>query len=1092
MIEDHRARERALDPKTSFIVQAPAGSGKTELLIQRYLRLLVEVALPEAVVAITFTKKAAAEMRSRVTEALRLASFDNAPSEQHRKITHEIACRVLEHDQRLGWNLLSNPARMRIGTIDALALAITSQMPWLARFGAPPDITEKADGLYHEAAQNTLRRLEFEERLGELGPVSRLLLHLDNHFGNAQTLIAEMLEKRDQWLRFTGGRVDLTGIREKLERSFQKLIVAELETLHAAFDDDVAREIVSVCGLAVMPGVQSSDLEKWRAMANSLLTKGGELRKQPDRSVFHKNHPLKGRCQALLARLRDEEELVDALDRLRELPSPHFDDSQWSAMETVLAVLPEAVAELALVFRERGTVDFVELSIAALRALGDDGHPSDLALALGYRIEHILVDEFQDTSYTQYDLLCKLTAAWEPGDGRTLFLVGDPMQSIYRFRQADVSLFLRARREGIGTVKLEPLRLRINFRSRPEIIAWANGTFEKIFPSSEDADSGAVVFECADAPEPGERSVGNAVQVHAFFDEAEEAERVTALIQAGNNKKIGLLVRSRTHLNAIVPALKQAGVRFQAIEIDELGQRAVIQDLMALTFALLHLADRVSWLAILRAPWCGLTLSDLHTLAAAEPSVTIAELLDQRISALSPDGQARVLRILPALKAALARRGRSGLRDWVEDTWMALAGPACVRDQTDLEDAAAYFELLEEVEKGADLADFGWFREQVSALFAQPDSSAGDVLQIMTIHKAKGLEFDVVILPGLASQTKTDRDPLLAWQEQAGGLLLAPISEAGKPRDPIYAYLSKLEQRRAKHEMSRLLYVAATRAREQLHLLACVGMDDKTGAIAKPQSNSFLGLLWRIIGHQFVPAGPPQPIPAAEKARQMHRLVAGWHAPAPPPTIEWTRTSIEPAERPEVTFDWVGDTARHVGTVLHAYLQRISREGLEKWNDTGVREHHSGFRVILANLGVPPREMRGAVERIETALLKVLRDPKGRWVLDRHDDGESECAITGLLGQEECRAIIDRTFIDEEGVRWIIDYKSGSHEGGDIEAFLDNEKERYREQLERYARLLAQQESRPIRLALYFPLLSGWREWPAPGAKFRQAALFEL
>jgi ATP-dependent helicase/nuclease subunit A len=88
--------------------------------------------------------------------------------------------------------------------------------------------------------------------------------------------------------------------------------------------------------------------------------------------------------------------------------------------------------------------------------------------------------------------------------------------------------------------------------------------------------------------------------------------------------------------------------------------------------------------------------------------------------------------------------------------------------------------------------------------------------------------------------------------------------------------------------------------------------------------------------------------------------------------------------------------------------------------------------------------------------------------------------------------VIDRTFVDEDGVRWIIDYKTGSHEGGGLETFLDDEKERYREQLERYARLMVQRDARPIRLALYFPLLGGWREWAAPVAVRKQGSLFEL
>ena len=113
--------------------------------------------------------------------------------------------------------------------------------------------------------------------------------------------------------------------------------------------------------------------------------------------------------------------LLPAMLECRHLPPSAFEDSQWQVMEALVEILPLAVAELRLVFRDHGTVDFSELAIRASRALGESDAPSDLALALGYRLEHLLVDEFQDTSYTHFELLKKLTAGWDPGDGRTLF-----------------------------------------------------------------------------------------------------------------------------------------------------------------------------------------------------------------------------------------------------------------------------------------------------------------------------------------------------------------------------------------------------------------------------------------------------------------------------------------------------------------------------------------------------------------------------------------------------------------------------------------------------------------------------------------------
>src|SRR5205807_8890004 len=121
--------------------------------------------------------------------------------------------------------------------------------------------------------------------------------------------------------------------------------------------------------------------------------------------------------------------------------------------------------------------------------------------------KHVLVDEFQDTSISQWELLERLTAGWEPDDGRTLFVVGDPMQSIYRFREADVALFLHARREGLGNVRLEPLTLTTNFRSQEKLVDFFNDAFPRIFPAEPDESLGAVPYSAAtpnDPPLPGD------------------------------------------------------------------------------------------------------------------------------------------------------------------------------------------------------------------------------------------------------------------------------------------------------------------------------------------------------------------------------------------------------------------------------------------------------------------------------------------------------------------------------------------------------------------------------------------------------------
>ena len=796
-----------------------------------------------------------------------------------------------------------------------------------------------------------------------------------------------------------------------------------------------------------------------------LVADGKSVRKQVDkRHGFAAHDRRKPDCERLLKTIAGDEDLSAALCELRRVPSPKFADEQWQTLEAIIPLLPLSVVELREVFGEREKVDFAELTISANRALQNEGQPTDLGLALGYRIRHILVDEFQDTSRSQWELLSNLTSGWNPGDNRTLFLVGDPMQSIYRFREADVGLFLKARREGFGDIPLGPLTLSVNFRSTPAIVNWVNRSFAAIMPRDEDPNTGAVSYNESTAGRSPDLSSPGPV-VHFFIDKSEmaEAQRVLEVLRKATGSR-AILVRARSHLVRIIALLKTEGVPFQAIDIDQLAERPLVQDLMALTFALLHPKDRVSQLAMLRAPWCGLTLADLLALDTPQ---------------MSEDGIARLQRVRPILTSAVEERGRRRLRDLVESTWMALSGPSCVLQETDLDDAATYFDLLDEVDEGGDISSFGELRQRVADLFAKPDTRADDAVQVMTIHKAKGLEFDTVILPGLAMRPRVDESALLIWQELADGeLLMAAISQKGHDPDLVYKYVERLEREKTANETRRLLYVAATRARGQLHLLGSLPDVDAT-----PSVGTLLDLLWQLdeVKREFANAaadcddthaGPP-----ARQPRVIHRLPLDWRASAPPASVQWDRVVTQPDNAPDITFEWVGDALRHAGTVLHGCVQQIAKEGLELWPPDRVRASRPRLRNLLANVGVSPHDLDSAEKRVAIALLNCVEDPRARWILSPHAEQQCEYSITGWLDDRFVAGTIDRTFVDSDNVRWIIDYKTSAHEGTGLAAFLENEKQRYRGQLDGYARLLALTETRPIRLGLYFPLLRGWVEW---------------
>jgi ATP-dependent exoDNAse (exonuclease V) beta subunit len=177
-----------------------------------------------------------------------------------------------------------------------------------------------------------------------------------------------------------------------------------------------------------------------------LLTNEGEFRKQVDRRIgFLPRTEEKADFEALLERLRGHVALAETLHRARHLPPPRYDDRDWAVLDSLVRVLNRTAAELEVVFAQKGQTDYSGLGAAALRGLGDeDTGFTDLGLYLDRRIRHLLVDEFQDTNRAQLHLLEKLTAGWEPDDGRSVFVVGDPMQSNYRFREAAGSSFAAA------------------------------------------------------------------------------------------------------------------------------------------------------------------------------------------------------------------------------------------------------------------------------------------------------------------------------------------------------------------------------------------------------------------------------------------------------------------------------------------------------------------------------------------------------------------------------------------------------------------------------------------------------------------------
>jgi len=1098
---DAHTRERALDPGRSFIVEAPAGSGKTTLLTQRFLRLLSIVEEPESIVAITFTRKAAEEMRGRVLGALKAAREN---PEALDPVSRQWAGAALAASDAKAWRLLESPRRLRVQTIDSLSATLARRGPLMSGYAGNAEVLEDAGPHYRQAARAAI------STLGEKGEwsdsIRTLLRHLDNDWERLEGLLAEMLSRRDQWLRFVVNHPD----REVFEVALEAAVCDELRRIAEALPPRLHADIVRVCafaganlnrdypttigaglaGLETMPGDDCADLIVWQAIANVFLKRDGDIRQRlskkegfPAGGPAVKEH--KTLFASLATELADMSGFVVALDEVRGLPQPSYTDAKWRSIEALFVVLKLAAAELKVTFGSAGAVDFVEVAHAALAALGAAQAPSDLGLILDYQIQHLLIDEFQDTSITQFELIERLLDGWSEGDGRSLFLVGDPMQSIYRFRQAEVSLFINTGINGrIAAVPLDSLQLTTNFRAQAAVIDWINETLEKmrVDPACPFAHIPRLVAARAATASP-------AVHTYALNADEEDAESSTVVEIVKRTQaeypdyRIGILVRGRRHLGSISSALQEAGVAVSASEIERLCDQAIVQDLVALTRALLHPADRTAWLGALRAPWCGLSLKSMAGLFEGATETTVWQRLTDGLEGHEiPSGEhGLVANFARIMDIALMSVGREPIAPLLERTWIALGGPSAYLD-ANLTHAERYFELLSGCERRETLITATRLDDLLDRQYVSPSSHAESAVEIMTVHRAKGLEFDVVIVPGLGRVPRPEPHRLLAWRRYIGpsgaGLLFAPIPRIGASDDDIHAYLHRAEKKELEDEAYRLLYVALTRAREAVHLVASIGEHPKGGPAA-PASRSFLGMLWNAIGDGLeypVPAHPPASSVTdigSGARQQIRRLQAGSERH---PGDSLTGAIVAP--RAEIEFAWASPIAKHVGTVTHAILQLICGDGLSKWNVARAESLVPYIEGRLRGIGVNRTDILGATERILAAVTGVLESDRGRWIMsERHDEAESEYALTSVVDGKVVNAIIDRTFVDAEGIRWIIDFKTGTHTGGSKDAFIASEVERYRPQLERYAQLLRARDDRPVELGLFFPLLDGWSAW---------------
>lgn len=885
--------------------------------------------------------------------------------------------------------------------------------------------------------------------------------------------------------------------------------------------------------------------------------------------------------RALIAELSAVPGLEASLASMRRVPAPRYSDEEWSIVRASFILLRHAAGELQTVFAESATVDFIEIAQIAQSVLrGPDGYPAEAAGALADNILHLLVDEFQDTSRRQHDLLRDLIAAWSDRIGRTCFVVGDPMQSIYSFRGADAELFPRVRDLGLeigqgDALPFDFVPLTANFRTTPELVDRLNEIFTQIFAAEDSSQIGFSKAEAAreSGPVPGPhctlhiefipdtprgksgdpanaRAKEKAKQDRLVAHQA-QIDQIVELIQSygpqiksaqakGGKFRVAVLARAHKSLTPIAEALRAADIPFVAVELEKLAERPEILDAIALARALLNPHDRVAWLGVLRAPWCGLSLDDLHIVAGdadrfAEPVPT---LLAENQLKLSREGRAGAARVIAAFERAPALHASmpsAASGTFVEQVWLALGGADCV-DRTARANVELLWKCIDQLPAGEQDLLGPAFDAALDRLCALPDPAASTEcgVQLMTIHKSKGLEFEIVMIPDLQDRRPPGERNLLSWLErgvlpEAGGdseeiteFLIAPVQAKGTEPGKNQRWVNLIRWNREVQETRRLLYVAATRAREELHIFARPTFKQRTFELAQPPE-TLLKTAWPAfddeIRRQFEAwkqlraAADAEPEPAV-----LETLAASGdnNLLFMPPAIQATKLRRLPvnytiASTPQLAAPRAGDSvrladadlqtsslyARHEGGLLsralgiavHSLLQELARlRGNSPWGEARIALRQQQLRIAasIRSLGIDAAQSESiAAEGLKLAL-EASEEPAGAWILSPHADAESEVRWSGMHEGAITTVRIDRVFraglvAQSEGEQawWIVDFKTAQAGGTDSTTALTRLRPLFAPQLEAYARVLRNLHGTDavIRAGLYYPRMVSFDWW---------------
>jgi len=1005
----------------SLVVAAPAGSGKTEELSRRYIELLQAGVKPERILTLTFTEKAAAEMKERILRRLR----EDQP-DLHRMVRENIL-------------------RLRISTIHAFCFSLLRRFaPHIGLDPALEALDEASSAsLWNQALYDTLARIATET----------------SKSGDYRTLMDLVTQDKSQ----TWGR---------LTELFSVLYLKRAAVEHARLADsgdarfgELGRELRSdPLGPEVIPDYRdlfpsgkgpdalARAADVMRQHEGDFLTKAGEPRKarfSPEQREWA------GRLAEYRSLLLTKHWYAD-FDRMFDLFRRRF-----------LATYDEYK-------RAAGQVDFTDMEHRALRVITEDDQWQNVLYAFDEQTDHLLVDEFQDTSFLQWAIIRKLTEEWRSGEGAktaqgvepTIFIVGDVKQSIYLFRDAKVEVFDQARdelRAALGD-RLEEKPIRYNYRSLRAIIDFANALFSRLMAPPA---SGAAPWRTRYEPfergrrndSPGRveillerndgkmderrtleadmvaRRIKSLVGRYEVFDRAPGRPETPRVCQHGD---VAILLRTRNHLDFYTDALRRHAIPFIAVGGTGFYSEPEVCHLKSLLLFLVDPTDGLSLYALLRGPLFRVPERDL-LLANSEPG----RFFWDRFQAYAAQRPA-IAPVATALANWLNKVNRLGLAAILDQALSERKAWEVFWEPQRVANIRKFLHIIEGMEReGRHPLRIAEFLENSGVDEKRADVSVetSRAVQIVTIHGAKGLQFPVVFYPGLdvALNSSRTKDGLLIEERGPDEAWVSFIPDSRiRNADPFHAEFAEKEA----EEEKRVCYVACTRASDALFLSGIWTPRRQNTTLAWLEEH--LGLEEAGTGFQLrpelpgvhcltaedIPASAPAP---AEKKAQKPRVMTEPLPSEPGPRVRPITRNL-PHDRRKHDEQTIG-----LGEVAHSILEKISKGTLNPDPESLVAE----IARLLRLAGLDP-----SLSADLQSTISNLQSEVSVWEIVKPRPGAlAELPIMYSDGETVLTGRIDRVVISDDDVR-IYDYKTFPVKKKDIPALA---KEYHDGQLRYYA-----------------------------------------